>query len=222
MSSVIATISSSLPSTVWVSTLTCACCSALRFCMHLNWGLLAALCLCILLLKSLILWILRPQMHLFRQINHVLHTWLPEPSSFSLLLQGWGSPQLYYHDCLWRIPGHTTRATPVECELETNCFQFYAIANLDKSPRRFVTHSLKLAPNMFFQKRGFWDGNKSPLLCCCKNTEWSAWLAIKEQNCSNRHSWPTISVCCLVCFFHHRQRFVLLQNAYAFWHLHNS
>ena len=29
-----------------------------------------------------------------------------------------------------RIPGHTTRAPPVGFELETNCFQFYAIANL--------------------------------------------------------------------------------------------
>ena len=27
--------------------------------------------------------------------------------------QGGGSPQLYYHDCSGRIPGHTTRAPPV-------------------------------------------------------------------------------------------------------------
>ena len=47
--------------------------------------------------------------------------------------QGGGSPQLYYHDCSGRIPGHTTRAPPVGFELETNGFQFYAIANLDKT-----------------------------------------------------------------------------------------
>ena len=32
-----------------------------------------------------------------------------------------------------RIPGHTTRAPPVGFELESNGFQFYAIANLDKT-----------------------------------------------------------------------------------------
>ena len=48
-------------------------------------------------------------------------------------IQGGGSPQLYYHDCSGQIPGHTTRAPPVGFELETNCFQFYAIANLDKT-----------------------------------------------------------------------------------------
>ena len=31
-----------------------------------------------------------------------------------------------------RIPGHTTRAPPIGFELETNGFQFYAIANLNK------------------------------------------------------------------------------------------
>ena len=48
---------------------------------------------------------------------------------------GGGSPQLYhdYHDCSGRIPGHTTRAPPVGFEPETNGFQFYAIANLDKT-----------------------------------------------------------------------------------------
>ena len=35
--------------------------------------------------------------------------------------------------CLGRIPGNTTRVPPVGFELETNCFQFYAIANLDKT-----------------------------------------------------------------------------------------
>ena len=39
----------------------------------------------------------------------------------------------YYHDCSGRIPGHTSRAPQVGFELETNCFQFYAIANLDKT-----------------------------------------------------------------------------------------
>ena len=42
------------------------------------------------------------------------------------------SPQLYYHDCSGWIPGHTTREPPVGFELETNCFQFCAIANLAK------------------------------------------------------------------------------------------
>ena len=32
-----------------------------------------------------------------------------------------------------RIPGHTKRAPPVVFELEINGFQFYAIANLDKT-----------------------------------------------------------------------------------------
>ena len=50
--------------------------------------------------------------------------------------QGGGSPQLYYHDCSGRIPGHTTRAPPVGFEPETNGFQFYAIANLDKTSLR--------------------------------------------------------------------------------------
>ena len=40
-----------------------------------------------------------------------------------------------YHDCSGRIPGHTRRALPVgpRFELETNGFQFYAIADLDKT-----------------------------------------------------------------------------------------
>ena len=37
-----------------------------------------------------------------------------------------------YHDCSGRISGHTTRAPPVGFKLETNGFQLYAIANLDK------------------------------------------------------------------------------------------
>ena len=37
------------------------------------------------------------------------------------------------HDCSGRIPGHTSRAPPVGFELETNGFQFYGIANLDKT-----------------------------------------------------------------------------------------
>ena len=31
------------------------------------------------------------------------------------------------------MPGHTTRAPPVGFDLETSGFQFYAIANLDKT-----------------------------------------------------------------------------------------
>ena len=42
------------------------------------------------------------------------------------------SPQLYHHDYSGRIPGHTTRAPPIGLELETNGFQIYAGANLDK------------------------------------------------------------------------------------------
>ena len=48
-----------------------------------------------------------------------------------------GQQQLYYHDCSGRIPGHPTRAPLVGFELETNCLQFYAIANyLDKTSLR--------------------------------------------------------------------------------------
>ena len=47
---------------------------------------------------------------------------------------GGGSPQLYYHDCSGRIPGHTTRAPPVGFELETNGFQFYAILIIGRTP----------------------------------------------------------------------------------------
>ena len=48
------------------------------------------------------------------------------------ILGGGGSQQLYYYDCSGRIAGHTTRVPRVGFELETNSFQFYAIANLDK------------------------------------------------------------------------------------------
>ena len=41
--------------------------------------------------------------------------------------------QLYYHDYLGRIAGHTTRAPQVGFELETNGFLCYAIANWDKT-----------------------------------------------------------------------------------------
>ena len=61
-----------------------------------------------------------------------------------------------------RIPGHTTRAPPLGFELETNSFQFYAIANLDKtinttglelrSTRR--SESLSLAPAAALPRRG--------------------------------------------------------------------
>ena len=52
-----------------------------------------------------------------------------EMGYFFVVREGGGSPQLYYHDCAGRIPGHTTRAPRVGFELETNGFQFYAIAN---------------------------------------------------------------------------------------------
>ena len=47
-------------------------------------------------------------------------------------------------DCSGRIPGHTTRAPPVGFELETNSFQFYAVANLDKTSLKYMTSSKKL------------------------------------------------------------------------------
>ena len=62
------------------------------------------------------------------------------------LHKGGGSPQLYYHDCSGRIPGHTTRAPQVGFELETNGFQFYAIANL---LGKITTH---LQPHQHTQK----------------------------------------------------------------------
>ena len=57
--------------------------------------------------------------------------------------QGRGSPQLYYHNCLGRIPGHTTREPQVGFEQETNGFQFYAIANLDQ---RHLDEQVQLWP----------------------------------------------------------------------------
>ena len=62
-----------------------------------------------------------------------------------VLWKGGGSPQLYYHDCSRRIPGHTTRAPPVGFKLETNCFQFYAIANLDKTSLEIIVQKCFLA-----------------------------------------------------------------------------
>ena len=44
------------------------------------------------------------------------------------------------HDCSGRIPGHTTREPPVGFELETNGFQFYDIANLDKTCNILVSN----------------------------------------------------------------------------------
>ena len=58
----------------------------------------------------------------------------------TIFLQGGGSPQLYYHDCSGRIPVHTTRAPPVGFELETNGFEFHAIANLDKTSLKLYFH----------------------------------------------------------------------------------
>ena len=62
----------------------------------------------------------------------------------SLIDYGGGSPQLYYHDCSGRIPGHTTRALPVGFELETNRFQFDAIANLDKTSLNLTTSQISI------------------------------------------------------------------------------
>ena len=47
-----------------------------------------------------------------------------EPVSINLVkkTEGGGLQQLYYHDCLGRIPGHTTREPQVGFELETKCF----------------------------------------------------------------------------------------------------
>ena len=33
------------------------------------------------------------------------------------------------------VPGHTARVPPVRFELATNCIQFYAVANLDKTEK---------------------------------------------------------------------------------------
>ena len=47
-----------------------------------------------------------------------------------------------------RIPGHTTRAPQVGFELETDGFQFYAIANLDKTSQDII-------PGLHFLQGGF-------------------------------------------------------------------
>ena len=58
------------------------------------------------------------------------------------------------------IQGHTTRAAQVGFELGTNCFQFYAIANLDKTSLHMwdkMMHSWgsPQITSIFFQSRGF-------------------------------------------------------------------
>ena len=55
-------------------------------------------------------------------------------------MKGGGSQQLYYHDCLGRIPGHTTKEPQVGFKLETNSLQFYVIANLDKTDENDVDY----------------------------------------------------------------------------------
>ena len=50
--------------------------------------------------------------------SNLTRTW----TKFEVTVKGGGSPQLYYHDCSGEIP-----------ELETNSFQSYAIANLEKT-----------------------------------------------------------------------------------------
>ena len=62
------------------------------------------------------------------------------------LKSGWSSQQLYYHDCSGRIPGHTTRVPQVGFELETNGFQFYAIATLDNTSNLLHATLLKRRP----------------------------------------------------------------------------
>ena len=53
--------------------------------------------------------------------------------SISVDIEGGGSQQLYHHDCWRQIPGYTTREPQQGFELETNSFQFYSIANLEKT-----------------------------------------------------------------------------------------
>ena len=71
--------------------------------------------------------------------------------------EGGGSPQLYYHDCSGRIPGHTTRAPPVGFELETNCFQYYVIANFESSTRHHCTKLVSSLQNMTNYTQCFFD-----------------------------------------------------------------
>ena len=57
----------------------------------------------------------------------------------------------YYHDCSGRIPGHTTRAPQVGFELETNSFQFYAIANLDKTSLIFQVDYIDFMNHLLYK-----------------------------------------------------------------------
>ena len=84
--------------------------------------------------------------------------------------QGGGSPQLCYHDCSGRIPGHTTRAPPVGFGLETNGFQFYAIANTCAS--RY--HGNSVLPQRSSRSPPIPHG-ESPESCLCK--------AIRQHDC---------------------------------------
>ena len=75
-------------------------------------------------------------------------------------LQGGGSLQLCYHYCSWLIPGHTTRAPQVGFKQEAKGFQFYAIANLDKTSLQSAT--LKPKWDSFSQKKNIFFIKKKP------------------------------------------------------------
>ena len=68
---------------------------------------------------------------------------------YRLHFRAGGSPQLYYHDCSGRIPGHTTRAPPVGFVLETNGFQLYAIANF---PSRNMADRFMIKMNFMIER----------------------------------------------------------------------
>ena len=47
-------------------------------------------------------------------------------------------------------PRHTTREPPVWFELEANCFQFYAIANLDKTSQITYLGGMPILPHKIY------------------------------------------------------------------------
>ena len=52
------------------------------------------------------------------------------------------------HHCSGRIPGHTTRATPIGFQLETNGFQFYAYTMVSLLILGYLRLSSNMKPNL--------------------------------------------------------------------------
>ena len=75
-------------------------------------------------------------------------------------------PQLFRNN----VPGHITRAPQVGFELATNCIQFYAIANLDKTSLNCGHATFSKITNLHFTMLGTYS------LCY---THWHLTVAIQ-------------------------------------------